>query len=134
MVFAKTCASCHALFGEGGKIGPELTGSQRAKPEYILHKVLDPNAVVAKDYQVTRIVLTSGRTVMGIVKQETAKVLQVQTPTEAVRILKSDIEQREQQNTSMMPEGMLAPLKETEVRDLLAYLAGEGQVALPKKP
>ncbi len=134
VVFAKTCASCHALFGEGGKIGPELTGSQRAKPEYILHKVLDPNAVVAKDYQVTRIVLTSGRTVMGIVKQETAKVLQVQTPTEAVRILKSDIEQREQQNTSMMPEGMLAPLKETEVRDLLAYLAGEGQVALPKKP
>jgi putative membrane-bound dehydrogenase-like protein len=131
-IFAKTCAQCHILFGEGGKIGPELTGSQRAKPEYILHKVLDPNAVVAKDYQVTRIVLTSGRTVMGIVKQETDKVLQVQTPTEAVRILKSDIEQREQQTASMMPEGMLAPLRDVEVRDLLAYLAGEGQVPLPK--
>jgi hypothetical protein len=30
-----------------------------------------------------------------------------------------------------MPEGMLQMMSETQVRDLLAYLAGEGQVALP---
>jgi putative heme-binding domain-containing protein len=131
-VFARTCANCHVLFGEGGNIGPELTGSQRGKPEYILHKVLDPNAVVARDFQVTRIVLTSGRIVTGLVKQETDKVLQVQTPTELVRILKSDIEEREKQPQSMMPEGLLTPLKDNEVRDLLAYLAGDGQPPLPK--
>src|SRR5580692_1658486 len=84
-VFAKTCANCHILFGEGAKIGPELTGSQRAKPEYILHKVLDPNAVVARDYQVTRIVLANGRILTGLVKQESEKLLQLQTPTEEVR-------------------------------------------------
>jgi putative membrane-bound dehydrogenase-like protein len=133
-VFAKTCAQCHVLFGEGARIGPELTGSQRAKPEYILTKVLDPNAVVAKDYQVTRIVLASGRILQGLVKEETDKLLQLQTPTELVRILKSDIETREKQDQSMMPEGQLAPLNDTEVRDLLAYLAGDGQVPLPKKP
>jgi putative membrane-bound dehydrogenase-like protein len=132
-VFAKTCAQCHVLFGEGAKIGPELTGSQRAKPEYILTKVLDPNAVVARDFQVTRIVLTSGRILQGLVKEETDRLLQLQTPTELVRILKSDIETREKQEASMMPEGLLAPLKATDVRDLLAYLAGDGQVPLPKK-
>jgi putative heme-binding domain-containing protein len=132
-VFVKTCAQCHVLFGEGARIGPELTGSQRAKPEYILHKVLDPNAVVAKDYQVTRIVLASGRMLQGLVKEETDRLLQLQTPTELVRVLKRDIETREKQAQSMMPEGLLAPLKDTEVRDLLAYLAGDGQVPLPKK-
>jgi putative membrane-bound dehydrogenase-like protein len=132
-VFAKTCANCHLLFGEGSRIGPELTGSQRAKPEYILHKVLDPNAVVARDYQVTRLVLTNGRILTGIIKQETDKLLRLQTPTEEVRILKTDIEEREKQTASMMPEGLLAPLKDNEVRDLLAYLAGDGQVPLPKK-
>jgi putative heme-binding domain-containing protein len=133
-VFARTCASCHVLFGEGGRIGPELTGSQRAKPEYILGKVLDPNAVVARDYLLTRLVLLSGRQLTGIVKQEGDKVLVLQTPTEAVRVLKSDIEERQKLTTSMMPEGQLQALRDADVRDLLAYLAGNGQPPLPKKP
>src|SRR5206468_12838385 len=29
-VFAKTCQQCHTLFGTGGKVGPDITGSQRA--------------------------------------------------------------------------------------------------------
>ncbi len=53
-VFVKTCAQCHTLFGSGGKIGPELTGSNRANLEYLLSNVLDPSAVMAKEYQPTR--------------------------------------------------------------------------------
>jgi hypothetical protein len=41
-VFAKTCQQCHTLFGTGAKIGPELTGSNRANLEYLLSNVLDP--------------------------------------------------------------------------------------------
>src|SRR5262249_60295083 len=81
VLFEKTCANCHALFGSGGKIAPELTGSQRANPEYVLRKVLDPNAEVPRDYQVTRIVLNSGRVITGLIKMESDKVLVVQTPT-----------------------------------------------------
>src|SRR5262249_36026819 len=33
-IFVKACAQCHTLFGTGGKIGPELTGSNRANTEY----------------------------------------------------------------------------------------------------
>ena len=111
---------------------PELTGSQRANPEYILHKVLDPNAAVPKDAQVTQFELASGRVLSGLVKEETAKVVVVQTPTEVIKVLVSDIEKRETKAISLMPEGILAPLSNTQVRDLLAYLAGKGQVALPK--
>jgi putative heme-binding domain-containing protein len=132
VVWAKTCASCHVLFGEGGKIGPDLTGSQRTNPEYILHKVLDPNAVVPRDYQTTRIVTVFGRILIGIVKQENDKVVLLQTATEEVRIATSDIEQRDRQTTSLMPEGQLAVLSDKEIRDLLAYLAGNGPVPLKK--
>lgn len=131
-VFARTCASCHTLFGEGGKVGPELTGSQRANPEYILSKVLDPNAVVARDYQVTLFNLADGRVVSGIVKEENDRAVAVQTPTEVVRLLKSEIEERRRSDQSMMPEGQLAVLSDAEVRDLLAYLAAPAQVPLPK--
>ncbi len=133
-VFARTCATCHTLFNEGAKIGPDLTGSQRANPEYVLTKVLDPNAVVPHDYQVTFVTTTSGRVVAGIVKAETDKLLTLQTQNEVVRLPKSDVEERRRSSLSMMPEGLLTQLKDDEVRDLLAYLAGPGQVPLPGAP
>jgi putative heme-binding domain-containing protein len=133
LVFQRTCASCHTLFDAGGKIGPELTGSQRTNPEYILAKVLDPNAAVARDYQVTRIVTTAGRVVSGIIKEETAQTVTVQTPNEVIRLAKADIDERNQLTVSLMPEGQLGQLSDTEVRDLIAYLAGPSQVPLPKQ-
>jgi putative heme-binding domain-containing protein len=133
-IFARTCAKCHTLFDDGGKIGPDLTGSQRANPEYVLTKVLDPNAVVAKDYQMILFTLNDGRTVNGVVKQETDKVVTVQTQNDLLRLTKSDIESRKQSAQSMMPEGQLAMLTDVEVRDLIAYVAGPDQAPLPKTP
>jgi putative heme-binding domain-containing protein len=137
-VFARTCAACHTLFDAGGKVGPELTGSQRANPEYLLSKLLDPNAAVAQDYQVTTVRTSRGRTISGIVKQETDRTLTLVTQNEEVRLPKRAIEERRKTKVSMMPEGLLAPLSEAEVRDLIAYLAGPNQVPLPpgggKKP
>jgi putative heme-binding domain-containing protein len=121
------------LFGEGGKIGPDLTGSQRTHAEYLLIKLLDPSATVAKDYQLTIIATKSGRSVSGLVKEENDKVLTVQTENEVVRIPKADIDAREQSKQSMMPEGQLEKLSNAEVRDLFAYLAGSGQVPLPSE-
>jgi putative heme-binding domain-containing protein len=133
LVFNQTCAKCHVLFGEGIKIGPDLTGSQRTHAEYLLTKLLDPSATVAKDYQLTIIATKGGRTVSGIVKEENDKVVAIQTENEVVRIAKADIEARDQSKQSMMPEGQLEKLSDAEVRDLFAYLAGSGQVPLPPK-
>ena len=67
-MFAKTCQQCHTLFGAGGKIGPELTGSNRANLDYLLSNILDPSAVMAKEYQPSVIVTADGRVVTGIVQ------------------------------------------------------------------
>ncbi len=131
-VFARTCAKCHTLFDDGGKIGPNLTGSQRTNPEYVLTKVLDPSAVVAKDYQMTVFNLADGRVINGIVKEENAKVVTVQTQNEVLRLNKADIDSRKQSTQSMMPDGQLAMMSDAEVRDLIAYLAGPDQAPLPK--
>src|SRR5262249_15117887 len=132
LIYTRNCASCHVLFGEGGKIGPELTGSQRANLDYLLDNVLDPSAVVPYDYQVTLIQTKDGRLITGIIKQENEKVVTVQTQNEVLAVPKAEIDERTKSPISMMPEGLFAKLKDEEVRDLVAYLASPTQVPLPK--
>ena len=127
-VFARTCATCHKLFDTGGAIGPELTGSQRDNLDYVLTNVLDPSAVVARDYQMNVIQTADGRVLAGIVKREDDNALTVQTATEVVVVPKSEIEARRATPNSMMPDGLLLSLSEEEIRDLVAYLGSATQV------
>ncbi|QDU43993.1 FG-GAP repeat protein [Symmachiella dynata] len=135
-IFAKTCASCHTLFGEGGKIGPDITGSNRANLDYILENVLDPSAVMGKDYRLTVLVTVDGLVVSGLVKKETDSAVTIRTINDTVVVAKQDIEERMLSDQSMMPEGLLDPLKPEEVRDLIGYLASPHQVSLrgPRAP
>jgi putative heme-binding domain-containing protein len=134
LVFKQTCAACHRLFDDGASIGPELTGSQRANLDYLLENVLDPSAVVPNEYQVIVLATTNGRVLSGIIKQESDRTVTVQTQNESVIVPKDEIESREKSPVSMMPEGLLDKLTREEVRDLIAYVAGSSQVALPGKP
>src|SRR5207253_9384604 len=106
-VFSKTCGQCHSLFGEGGKIGPDLTGSNRANLDYVLQKVIDPNTAVPNDYQMQLIVLKDGRLVSGIIRQHTPRALVVQTETEQLTLATDDIEQMKSSGQSLMPERQL---------------------------
>src|SRR6185436_11435269 len=45
-LFTQRCATCHTLFNEGGKIGPELTGYERNNPDLWLLATLDPSAEI----------------------------------------------------------------------------------------
>ena len=131
-MFKQNCATCHRLFDDGGDIAPELTGAQRANLDYILENVLDPSAVLAKDYQVTVVETSNGRVLTGIVKQENDRALTLQTQNEKVTLSRDDIKSRTKSPVSMMPEGMLDKLTSEEVRDLIVYLASPEQVPLPK--
>src|SRR5205085_3987686 len=92
-VFAKTCQQCHTLFGTGGKVGPDITGSQRANLDYLLSNIIDPSAVMAKEYQPTVVRCADGRVVTGILKEETAAAISLATQNEVVVISKADIEE-----------------------------------------
>ena len=131
-VFVKNCASCHKLYDDGGDVGPSLTGSQRSNLDYILENVLDPSAVVPREYQVTVIDMQDGRRINGIIRTETDKSLTVVTANETHVMPKNEIESRTTSKVSMMPEGIFEKLNEQEVRELVAYLRGKQQVPLPK--
>ena len=131
VVFNRACLSCHKLFDAGGDVGPELTGSDRANPDYILENVLDPSAAVSRDYTLTSVATTDGRLVSGIIREQTPTSLVIQTANERVVLPRDDVEAIKPSTTSMMPEGLLEPLSTREVRDLFAYLASTIQVSLP---
>ena len=91
-VFNRACLSCHKLFDAGGDVGPELTGSDRANPDYILENVLDPSAAVSRDYTVTNVATTDGRMVSGIIREQTPTSLVIQTANERVVLPRDDVE------------------------------------------
>src|SRR5260370_4834935 len=105
------CASCHRLFGEGGDIGPDLTGSQRTNLDYVLENVLDPSAIVPREYQVTVVVTKAGRTLSGIVKKESDAAITMQLQNEAVVVPIGDIDTRTHTKQSMMPAGTFEPMR-----------------------
>ncbi len=130
-LYSKTCMKCHRLFGEGGQIGPDITGSNRANLDYILENLLDPSAAIGKDYQLTNVVTVNGRLISGIIVERTARAVTIQTQNERVVASKEDIDEIEASPVSMMPEGQLDMLSKKQVRDLIAYLASAVQVPLP---
>ncbi|MBI3464325.1 MAG: VCBS repeat-containing protein [Planctomycetes bacterium] len=135
-LFIKTCATCHMLFGEGDRVGPDITGSNRANLDYILENVVDPSAVLGKDYRLMILALRDGRVVSGLIQKETDSALTVRTINDTVVVAKADVEEQKLSDQSMMPEKLLDPLSPEEVRDLIAYLASPTQVSLrgPRAP
>jgi putative membrane-bound dehydrogenase-like protein len=129
-MFVKTCQQCHTLYGIGGKVGPDITGSNRANLDYLLENILDPSAVIPKDYLASVIELKNGRTITGIVRQETPEVLTVVTANETLTIARKDVDSRAESNVSMMPDDLIKLLKEEEFRALLAYLQHPSQTAI----
>ena len=129
-LFQKVCASCHVLYATGGKVGPELTGSNRSNLDYLLENILDPSAVIPKEYAVSVLALSSGRLVTGIITQESGDRLTVVTANETLVISKGDIEARRASDQSMMPDNLLQNLSQNEVRNLFAYLRNQGQTPI----
>jgi putative heme-binding domain-containing protein len=122
-LFQRTCAPCHKMYGEGGTLGPDITGANRGNLDYLLFNVLNPNGEVQDAYKMVVITTRDGRSLSGNVASETPRQVTLRVVgQDAVVINKSDIQSRESTNVSMMPPGLLDPLTDREVVDLMAYL------------
>ena len=132
-LYQRTCAQCHKLYGEGGEIGPDITGSDRNNLDYLLTNIIDPNAEIPNDYRTTILHTNDKRILVGVILRDEGKSVTIATPAEVVTLAKRDVAAVEPQDFSMMPEGLVLALKEDELRDLVAYLRGSRQVALPEE-
>lgn len=121
-VFLQTCGACHRLNGEGGEVGPDLTGSDRGNLDYLLDNILDPSGVVPENYRLSTLTLRDGRVINGIVGLKTGLTTTVRTPTEKLTLERSEIESIQESSLSLMPEGLLNALSDEQARNLIAYL------------
>ncbi len=121
-LFEKTCSACHKLYGKGGTLGPDLTGSQRSNLNYLLGNIVDPSAEVSEKFQMSILALGDGRAISGVIQSENDETLVIKTPNEVITVLKDDIEARKNSKLSMMPERQLDKMSEQEILDLFSYL------------
>ncbi|MEX2185791.1 MAG: PVC-type heme-binding CxxCH protein [Pirellulales bacterium] len=123
LLFAKTCGICHTLHGEGNKIGPDLTTADRGNRSYMLANVVDPNLGLRQEYAASTIRTVDGQILTGIVIERTdAGLTLVDAKNVQHRVASDEIDEMKAAEQSLMPEKVLDPLSETEVRDLFAYL------------
>jgi len=127
-LFSKTCMQCHTLFGEGGKVGPDLTGSNRQDIDYLMVNIVDPSAVIAKDYMVSNIYMKDGDAYSGIITKEDEHTLSVTVESGVQVLQKEEVKEIRRSELSMMPEGLLTPLSKTELVNLITYLRSTSQV------
>jgi putative heme-binding domain-containing protein len=127
-MYTRTCMQCHALFGIGGTLGPDITGSNRADLDYLLENIVDPSALVPHEYRATEVRMKDKQVVLGIVAGTDEKSVTLKTATETLNVPRDEIAEMKESRLSIMPEDQLKGFTEDEVRDLLAYLASPSQV------
>ncbi len=122
----KHCLSCHQLFGEGAKIGPDLTGADRKNLEVLLPNIIDPSAVIREGFQQFIVTTIDGRILAGLLTENSAeKITVVDAKGVQTTLPKSEVESLARADTSLMPEGTLDTLSDQELRDFFAYLRAD---------
>lgn len=123
LLFQKHCATCHKLSGEGGEVGPDLTGLSRDDPTALLVNIVDPNAVIRAQYQQYAAVTRDGRIVTGILaNQDQASLTFIDAQNKRATVSRGSVEELRELPNSIMPENLLNSLTPQEVRDLFQYL------------
>ena len=128
ILYDQQCTSCHMLYGKGGKLGPDLTGSGRTNLDYLLENIVDPSSAVSADYRLNVIHLKDGRVLSGMIVSQDRNSLTVRMPGTEIVVSKVTIKNRQTLSDSIMPTGLLDNLRVEDRRDLIAYLMNPNQI------
>ena len=121
--FRALCAGCHTLHGEGGHVGPELTGYNRGDLASLLLNIVNPSAEIREGYENVLASTKDGRTLNGFLAEQDARTVVIRgLDGQNIVIARDDLAEMKTSATSLMPEGLLTTLTDEQVRDLFAYL------------
>jgi putative membrane-bound dehydrogenase-like protein len=122
-VFTASCAVCHVFDGQGGKVGPDLTGINSRDRTDILLEILDPNRSVEANYRLWNVTTKDGETFSGRLEAETQTSVEILDTTAQKHVVqRKDITSLEASQLSIMPTGFEA-LPPDDLKSLLEYLA-----------
>jgi putative heme-binding domain-containing protein len=122
-LFTKHCSACHQINKQGGLVGPQLDGIQSRGLERLLEDILDPNRSVDAAFRTTLLVLKDGDVTSGLLRREEGETIVLADSTgKEISIPKSQLAERRQSDTSLMPENFGELLSGAEFNNLLAFL------------
>jgi len=132
------CASCHMVNGGGGRLGPDLSrvGASRSV-SYLMDSIRNPDKElsaamsdpnnhysVTMVYDTVTVVTAGGEKITGVAKNEDTFSVQLMTPSEELRFfLKKDLKEVVHEHKSLMPSYSESVLSQSDLEDLVAYLA-----------
>ena len=131
MYSSTLCINCHKMNGDGGNIGPDLTGSgKRYTVSDLMDNIIEPSKVISDQYGTEQIGLKDGSTVVGrVIVEENGKIFVMTSafaPDALTTLDENQVQQRQPFNISMMPAGLINSLNPDELLDLIAYLQSAG--------
>jgi len=121
---AADCARCHVINGEGKSVGPELSviGDKLGR-DGLLESILNPSAAVSHEYKVWIIDTISDGLLSGFIHIESDDELELMDSAGTVTsIKKTDIVERRETGTSLMPDGLSSALSAQELVDVVSFL------------
>jgi putative membrane-bound dehydrogenase-like protein len=127
-VFKEHCGKCHMHSGEGGKVGPELTGMAVHPAHELLIHILDPNRSVEGNYRAYTVTTDEGRVFTGLLAAESKTAIEI-VDAEGKRhaIQRDAIDEFAASPNSLMPIGFEKQIKPEGFADLLAFLTARGK-------
>ncbi len=125
------CATCHRFNGDGGSIGPDLTGAgNRYTLRDFMENIIEPSKVISDQYDSHIIEKKDGSLVIGRVVSDDGATLQVMmnpfAPTQLTAVKAAEVKSKKTQPVSMMPPGLINALNKAELLDLIAYVLSGG--------
>ncbi len=121
--FMARCFACHKLFGEGGAIGPELTGYDRANVDFWLDNLFTPSLEIREGFGAYTVKTKGGQLLTGLMDAQDANGIVIKDLAgNKTAIKQADIEKLEASPVSLMPEGMTAGMSDADLKDFFAYL------------
>jgi putative heme-binding domain-containing protein len=122
-IFQQQCSKCHALFGQGGSVGPDLTTYNRNDIQAMLLSVIHPSAEIREGFHSYLVMTVDGRALAGTLAEQDPQTVTLRTAEDTViSIPRNEIDEMSVSAQSMMPEGLLKSYSDQELRDLFAYL------------
>lgn len=121
-VFTATCAVCHLFNGQGGKVGPDLTGIAARDRAEILTDILDPNRSVEANFRLWNVTTKEGETFSGRLETETQTTVEILDTTAQKHIIqRKDIASMNGSQLSIMPNGFES-IPSDDLKSLLEFL------------
>jgi putative membrane-bound dehydrogenase-like protein len=117
------CQSCHMINGQGGLIGPNLSGAGAMGMEAVIRNIIEPNAAIEAAYRIFQVKLKAGEVIEAFYVSEDTTAYVIRQPGGADRrVPKAEVASAKYLRRSLMPEGLLDGFTDEQVTDLFAYL------------